>query len=879
MRISYLTIFLCLIASVGSVFCKSNPPKFADEQIPPKYILHNGLTVITKSSQKVPLVAVRLVVKTGSASEGRFAGSGVSHFVEHMVFKGTPSLAVGEIERRIKSYGGEINASTSYDTTEFHLIVKSEYLKEALELLSDCIANPAFDEAEFEKEKQVILNEIRMNRDEPSRKASLLLWGNAYLYHTYKYPVIGYEELFKKIERQELVEYYKANYIPNNMVLSIVGDIESGLCLKVVEEIFGKMPRERAVQAFIPQEPLQMSMRVAEEKVTDLKLSRLMLAFHSTRLADSQLYPLDLLAAALGQGESSRLYRSLVRDKKLAYSVSAFNYTPKDPGLFVIGLTLDEGKIENATEEVLKQLDMVKARPLSKAELEKIKRSTASSYIYGRESIEAQAGDYASNYVLTGDYDFSKRYVEGINSVKASDVLNAARRYFNLDNATLIKLTPKRSVVSSAAPIQKKTKEFDIKRLTLPNGATILLYKDSSLPVVSMHILFKGGVRVEDENINGVSYLTSNMLLQGTKSHSSEWISKEAESRGILLAAFSGNNSFGISLKCLKDELDFSLELLHDVLCNPTFPEKEIRILKEVQLAQIKAQDDDIFATASNTLRSTMFKTHPYKMNYFGTEGSVNNLKREDLLKFYRRFAIPDKMVVLLFGDVDVEKMEHKLMRSFGSMRRGNFEEFRALSEPEQKEPRRSVRKAQKEQAVLMIGYPGADVKNPDKYLLAVINSILSRQGGRTYMEIREKLGLSYTLGSFSVLGIEPGYFAFYVATTSENIDSVKDILLKEIELFKREGPTEEELNLAKSDLLGSYFRGLEINSEIGLKVGLDELYGVGYDEVFRYPDIIASVTAEDVMEAANKYFVDSKLNVAIVSPDLVDSPISIQKD
>lgn len=874
MRILYFFIFLSIVASIAFIFNESLPPKLEVEQNLNKHTLENGLTVIIKNSHKIPLVAIQLVVKSGSAAESKFTGSGISHFVEHMIFKGTPTRAVGEIERQIRSYGGDINGSTSHDSTEFHLIVKRQYLKEALELLSDCIANPAFDEVELEKERQVILNEIRMNRDEPARKASVLLWENAYLTHPYKCPVIGYEDLFKQIKREDIFEYHKANYIPNSIILSIVGDIENESTLQVVKEAFGKIPRRVDVQTFAPEEPLQMSMRSVEEKVEGLKLSLLLLAFHSTRLADEDLYAVDLLAAALGQGESSRLYRRLVRDEKLAYSVSAFNYTPKDPGLFVIGLTLEDDKIEKALNEVLKELNRVKVRSISKSELKKVKRSTLSSYIYERESIEAQAQDYAMSYALTGDYDFSRRYIEGINSVKAPDVLRVAGKYFDFENLTIVKLTPKKEIPIGVKQISEIGKEFDIKKLALPNGATLLMYEDHSAPIVSMHILFKGGVRVEDEKTNGVSYLTSNMLLKGTKSHSAEWIAKEVETRGIILLTYSSHNSFGISLKCLKDEFDFSLKLIKDILRNPAFPKDEIASSKEIQLARIKAQDDDIFATASNTLLKTIFKTHPYKMNYLGTRESINSLKRENLLKFYKRYVVPDNMAVVIFGDIDIKKMQHKLINAFNGPRGSKIGEMKVSSEPEQREMRQSSKQMQKEQAVLMMGYPGVSVKNPDKYLLEIINSILAREGGRIYMDIRERLGLSYTLGSFSALGIDPGYFAFYVATTSENIEAVKELLLKHISLFKKEGPTEEEINLAKADLLGSYFRGLEINSEVGFKVGLDELYGLGYNDVFRYPKIIESITAEDVMKAANKYFVDSKLNVAIIVPSLTRSTI-----
>lgn len=394
MRILYIFILLCLIGTAVFILQASIPPKFKYEETAHSHGLDNGLTVITKSTHKVPLVAVRLVVKAGSATEGRFTGSGISHFVEHMLFKGTADLPVGEVEKHIKSYGGYINAYTSHDTTEVRLIVKSDHLDDALSLLSDFVFNTSFDESEFEKERDVILSEIRMNRDEPSSRVSTLLWETAYLMHPYRYPVIGYEDLFKQIKRDDLVEYHRSKYTPNNCILSIVGDIDEAAVIRSCEKTFGKLPRRAEAQPMSPQEPLQMSARKAEEQIEGLKLSRLVIAFHSTSLADTDLYPLDLLAAALGQGESSRLYNSLVKRKKLAYGVSSYNYTPRDPGLFIISLTLEERNIDAALKEVLSEIKNIKSRALRRSELEKVKRSVLSGYIYGKESIEAQADDY-----------------------------------------------------------------------------------------------------------------------------------------------------------------------------------------------------------------------------------------------------------------------------------------------------------------------------------------------------------------------------------------------------------------------------------------------------------------------------------------------------
>ena len=878
MRIFYLFIFLCLIASAAFVF-KGSPLQRSEYEEPiRKLALDNGLAVIIKNSDKVPLVAVRLVIKTGSATEGRFAGSGISHFTEHMLFKGTPSRPVGQIEKQIKSYGGYINASTSHDTTDVHLLVKREYLKEVLELLSDLVFNPTFDKAEFEKEREVILSEIRMNRDEPSRRASVLLWSSAYLVHPYRYPVIGYEDLFKKITREDLIEYHSVKYIPNNCVLSIVGYVDVGKAVRAAKDIFGELPRGLDIQSARPIEPLQVSTRRAEEEIPQLKLSRAMIAFHGTALADEDLYPLDLLAVAVGEGESSRLYKRLVKDKKLAYSVSAYNYTPQDAGLFIIGLALEEEKIEEAIAEVLNELRKIKKHSLSSGELNKVKKAALSSFIYSKESIEAQADDYDSNYALTGDYNFSKRYLRGIGAVKKRDVARVANKYLDLDNMTLAVIKAQKETTAGAVPASNENKKFDIKKTSLSNGATILLCEDHSLPIVSMNILFKGGVRTEDKTTNGLSYLMANALLQGTRLHSAEWIAKETESRGIVFTIFSRKNSFGISVKCLKDDFDFSLDLVSDILRHANFPEKEVGILKDLQLAAIKAQEDDIFATASKELIKSIFKYHPYGMPDLGAKESVNNLKRDALVKYYRRFVVPDNMVVAIFGDIDAVKTEKKASVIFSRLR-GRLDGLNVPPEPEQAGSRQSLRQMFKEQSVLMMGYPGVDVKDPDRYVLDVINSILSHEGGRLYTAIRERLGLSYTLGSFSVLGIDPGYNALYVATSYKNADEAKRLLLGQIKSLKSEGPTEEEMNLAKSDLTGGYFRSLEIDSEVGFRTGLDELYGLGYDNVFRYPAAIESVTADDVIRVVRKYFADSRLNEILIYPVADTKPVATKKE
>ena len=224
-----------------------------------KHVLDNGLIVIIKEDHSSPLVAVEARVRVGSANEGEFAGSGVSHFVEHMLFKGTASRRVGEIEKEIKSYGGTISGFTSYDYSGYQFVVLKEYFVNTLDILKDALFNSSLDPKELERERDVILKEIRLNRDEPTRRLSRLLWSTTYRTHPYRHPIIGYQDLFSKLTRQDLLTYYKKMYIPNNMIVTVVGDIDTEAAYAHVVEAFGGVKRGTPPATARPIEKRQIS--------------------------------------------------------------------------------------------------------------------------------------------------------------------------------------------------------------------------------------------------------------------------------------------------------------------------------------------------------------------------------------------------------------------------------------------------------------------------------------------------------------------------------------------------------------------------------------------------------------------------------------------
>jgi len=841
-----LLFLLIAILAVSGIFI---PRAYAG-----KYVLDNGITVIIKEDGSSPLVALKVLVGVGSANEQEFMGSGISHLVEHMLFKGTATRRVGDIEKEIKSYGGTINAFTTHDYSGYQIVVPTPHASKCLAILKDVLFNSSLDKKELEKEKQVILKEIKLNRDEPARRLSRLLWSTAFRLHPYRHPVIGYQNLFERLDRASAFKFYKKMYIPNNITLVVVGDVDEESIHKDIEAIFGDIEREPLLEMETPGEPRQISKRIIEER-DEVTLAYFGLAYRSVDLFDKDLFSLDVLSIILGDGASSRLNQRLYRDEKIVYSVGSWNYTPGDPGLFIISGVAEPDKVDAAIESILDEIEKIKDEGIKDEELAKAKNSVLTAHISTQETVSGQAGDLGSSELLTGDHNFSDRYVKGINSVSDDGIRRAASKHLIEDSLSVVRIMPQGWKDPSKAKAKKKTEKGRIRKYILSNGIKLLLREDREVPLVSIKAMFTGGLRTENKDTNGISNLAGAMLLKGTDSRTEEEISKTVESLGGGIGYVSGNNSFGVGLTTLSKDLDTGLELLKDVLFFSNCPEEILEREKASVLAAIKSEEDDVYRYSMRILKENIFRRHPYRFRAIGSIESVEKIGRTDIMNYYKMWARPNNMVLGVFGDIDASEALEKIESEFLEIKKGISP---VISIPKERGPatRREVRKElKKAQSVVMAGFLGTTINSKDRYTLSVISSILSGKDGRLSMRIRERLGLAYTLGSFSLPGIDPGYYLFYVGTSSENIPTVKKELTKQIHLLIKKYVADEELKLAKAGLIGNHRIGLQTNSSLAFRACLDELYGLGYDDYLNYSQYIEKVTKEEILRVANKYF------------------------
>lgn len=406
-----------------------------------RFVLENGMICLVKADHSAPAVSVQIWLGTGSIHEQEYLGSGLSHAIEHMIFKGTETMAPGDITRKINDAGGNINAYTTFDRTVFHTDLPAKNWQVGLNVLADAVMHASFPESEWLKEKEVIVREIAMGHDDPDRVIGKLLWRTAYVVHPCRFPVIGYEEIFRKTKRNDLTIFSRRNYVPDNSITVIVGDIDVAEAEAAVRGAFADFQRAAGASVVLPQEPAQLAPRFAR-KTGAYRISRLEWAYHTVPQSHPDAPALDLLAAIVGQGRSSRLVDRIKENQKLVYSISAWSYTPKEPGMFGITASFDPGKEDRTITAIQEEIDSWLNSRFSRGELEKAKRIILVSELSDLETMKGQAGSYAAGEFYAADPRFSETYLRKLGRLAPPDIQAVTRKYLHSKNKTLVVLSP-----------------------------------------------------------------------------------------------------------------------------------------------------------------------------------------------------------------------------------------------------------------------------------------------------------------------------------------------------------------------------------------------------------------------------------------------------
>ncbi|MCK9588613.1 MAG: insulinase family protein [Terrimicrobiaceae bacterium] len=830
----------------------------------------NGLTLVVEEDRSAPVASVQAWCGTGSIHEGNWMGAGLSHILEHMLFKGTKSRPPGAIAREVQDLGGYINAYTSFDRTVFWIDVPADGASAAVAILADATMNATLPEEEYLKEQEVIRREFAMGFDDPGRQSSQLMLKTVFSESPLRHPVIGYLDVYNKLTREDVLHYYKARYVPNNLTFVVTGDVDAGKIHDELGKLFETQPRMALEPVYVSTEPPQLGRRDAHEEFP-AELTRLSLAWRVPGLTDPDAPALDLLGEILGSGRSSLLNTDIRERKQLAHSVSAGMMAMQNEGVFVIQALTDPDKREAVEKESLKILEGVKSKGVTGVELDRARQGLLSNQLNALTTSRGIAADLGSNWLLARNLNFSKQYLDAIGKVTAADVRRVAKEYLRPDRLNSTSLNPPGTLAKNDK-VPPEPRSGQVQKYTLSNGLRLLVREDPRLPLVSINAVFRGGLLAETKETNGITKLLTRTLLKGTKSRTAEEIAEQIENTGGGISSDSGNNSFGVSVDVLQPDVAKGLEILADVLINPVFPEREVNLEKQSLLAGIKAEDEQPTAVGRNLVREHLFGSHPYALRNAGGVESVSALTPDQLRTFQKDYVTARNGVISVFGDVHAGQVKALVEKYFAAMPSGQL----AFQTPPVPAPVSAASpvtaRLDKQQGIVMVGFQSVAVNDPDRAALELINEASNDLGSRFFNRIREKMGLAYFVGAAQFYGLAPGAFIFYLGTDPQKVGAVTRELRDEVSLLSRDGLTEDELQRAKKKLLGAEAIRNQSNGALASTCATDELVGAGHDVFPRRKEEIEKISLDDIRRVAAKYFPSSSSVEATVLPP--DKPI-----
>jgi zinc protease len=850
--------------------------------------LSNGLDVFVKEDHARKVAAVQLWVMVGSAYETD-KERGISHVIEHMAFKGTKRRGLAQIAKEVEEIGGEINAYTSWDETVFHIVAPSSAISKSIDIVTDAVFRSVIDPGELKKEKQVVLEEILEDKDRPEDVESEMLFKTAYVKSPYRFPVIGGKDVVEKITRKDILDFRKKWYVPENMFLLVVGDVDPGAVLKDVERLIADIKPTCFLKTPLPQEPPQERIRTSLIRDKNAAETRLDIAFHIPSMKGDDVNALDLVADILGAREDSRLQRSLKQEKRLVNSISADSMTPKEPGLLTISATLEAKNLEAATKAVMEELARLAQTAPSEDELRRAKIHIESQHVYSAETVQGMAHIMGNYQNTLGDAGYESKYLVWNSAVTTQQISAAVQKYLMPPNVTISTLLPDQqakefrieqleNIVGGFAPsaIAVETGGAAIQQTVfkeLANGVKVVLVPDSSNPVISYRIACLGGKRFENKDTQGIMNFISRMLDKGAGGMTDVEIAQKVDGMGGSLDGFSGNDSFGLCASFFSRHWDQGLELLSQLYKDPTFPQDKVDRERELILAAIKSEPDTPTQYVTNILNKTLFPDFPYGFDKLGVPATIASLTVDDLKRTYQRFAVPSNTVVAVVGKMNVEKVLAKIELLFGAIPAKALEMPEIPAERPLDKVRQEIIHVPRAKAHLAIGFRGTTLTDPDRCPLDILSEVLAGQGGRLFVQLRDKEALAYVVTSFVRPGLDAGLFGVYMACETSKVDQAYQGLIKQIGLVRKEKVADAELKKAINNLIGNHLISLQSSSDRAELVGLYTVYGLGYDFDSTYLRKIREVTADDVLRVARKYLDLEHCAIVKILPEGEEKP------
>ena len=844
-------------------------------------VLPNGLTVLTRPDHSAPVVAIVTWVNAGYFDEPD-TDVGISHVLEHMYFKGTPTRGVGEIARETKASGGYLNAHTIYDHTSYETVLPSSGFVRGLEIQADAYANSLVDSAELARELEVIIQEAKRKLDTPSAVAVESLYALLHDRHRFRRWRIGEEKGLRALTRDRMLGFYRNYYRPRNTILVIVGNVTVSDAMAHVERLYGHLPDEPVNRDMGPDETTPPGFRFIES-AGDVKQAQVAMGWHTPGPHHQDTAALDLAGALLTDGRGSRLYRG-VRERELASAVMAMNYTPRDRGVFVIRAEGDPTRAVEASQAIWANVMALRAEPPSAFEMERVQRLFEARWLRRQETMEGQA-DFLAEWEAMGGWEKAAEYFDEVMSLDARTVHRAIARYLDPDQASMFVYRPRATpVFEQAPPAVRERLDADAGNVVTPpippahhvppatrarvslerrvgaiavfrsaSGLPILVRRRAGAPIVHLGLYTPGGAAAEPAALAGIGTIMLRGSVKGTVSRSADEIAGESEilggSIGTSVSSDGAGWTFSVPLPRYRD----AITLLQDVVQHPRFDESAVETERTIALTQLAQLRDDMVRQPVRLATDAAFEGHPYGRAQLGTEETLRAIGADDVRRWHEQSILSSGAVAVAVGDVDEEELAQSLADAFSELIVVPWVAPAVAAWPGSVVTRAEQR--DKAQTALAIAFPGPVWRDPARFTVSLLSGIASGLGGRFFEELRDKRSLAYTVRAWGAERVSGGMFVAYIATEPAREDEARAALLAECALFRDEPVSESELFRSSRYLIGSHAIAMQ-SSSVLLGEMLDAwLFGEGLEELDQFESRVNAVTARDIQAFAQSAF------------------------
>ena len=871
-------------------------PGFLDRLPTHERRLDNGLTVIVREDHSAPVVAVVTHVKAGYFDEPDTL-VGISHVLEHMYFKGTERRGPGQIARETKEAGGYLNAGTIYDRTSYYTVLPSSSLEQALEIQADALQRSTIEEDELRRELLVIIQEANRKLDNPGAVAREKLFETMFDVHRIRRWRIGTEAVLRGFTRDDVVTYYRNLYRASNTIVVIAGDVDPDHTFRLVEQHYGAMDAGEPVRDAGAPEPERRGFRYRELE-GDIRQSRTEWGWRTPGPLHEDTPALDVLSIALGHGRASRLYRH-VRDAGLVSSISAYNYTPGDVGVFEIGAELDPNDTPDALAAIAAVLRDVAAHGFTEKEVERARNILEARVLQRLETVDGQANMIAEWQAL-GDWRLAETYLEQALAVTTADLHDVARRRLDPELLTLLLYRPRTAAMygknaddvfrrlfgddsarpkeavpadtavathvhapAKLAPVQV---EDGIRFYTIDDGAAHIVIKPRrTTPLVSLALHCRGGVLSERPHDAGVTGLMSRTSVKGTRTRSGARLAEEVEALGGTILPGRSADTIEWSLHIPARHTARGLELLLDAALEPAFREEDVERERKLLLSDLEHLRDDMYQYPLRLAFAAAYEGHPYGWSPELLERSLRRIAPDVPAAWHEEHVLAGSPYVLAVGDIeDPDEIAGLIVAQLRD--RVRTPRARHIEPPVWPDGRvRQVEERDKAQTALVLAFPGPPRNHPDVHALLVLSAAVSGLGGRLFEELRSRRSLAYAVSAAPMPRWLAGAFVAYIGTAPEREDEARDALLDELRATTRELLDPADVERAKRYLIGSWQIRQQTHARQLHELATALLLGEGVAELREYGARIEAVTAERVRAAAERWIRPDRVVEAVI--------------